>query len=129
MSRLDTVSTPTALAHSVQQTGPLSNSSAYIGYIAVYLLVLFVAFVTSGHELLQQPGAWYAAIAPLVYVGAARAYASRMATRRRPASVAVALHAAVAPAVVFSFLGLGLLLPVFAVLWWLTTRDGVGVAG
>ena len=34
-------------------------------FIPVFLAVLFVAFVTSGDALIRQPGAWYAAMAPL----------------------------------------------------------------
>ena len=79
-----------------------------VGYIAVYLFVVFVAFVTGGRELLRQPGAWYAAIAPLLYVGVAGAYASRIMRWRCPPNVAIALHVATAPALIFSFLGLGL---------------------
>ncbi len=95
-------------------------------YIPLYLFVLFVATVTSGGELIRQPGAWYAALAPLAYVGMAAAYAFGIVKRRMSRPVAVAVHVAVAPALMFSFLGLGLLLPVFAaLLWYFTSRQQV----
>jgi len=90
-------------------------------YIPLYLLVLFVAMVTSGDELVRQPGAWYAAVAPLAYVGMVSAYAFGIVTRRLSRPAIAAVHVAAAPALIFSFVGLGLLLPVFAVLWWYST--------
>jgi UPF0716 family protein affecting phage T7 exclusion len=38
------------------------------------------------------------------------------------------LHLLVAPAFVFSFLGLGLLLPIFSVLWWFIARKQIVAA-
>jgi hypothetical protein len=97
-------------------------------YVPVYLFVLFVALVTSGDALIRQPGAWYAAVAPLAYVGWVAAYAFGVATRRMSRATTVAVHVAVAPAVMFSFLGLGLLLPVFALLfWWFMRQEHVPV--
>jgi len=95
-------------------------------YIPVYLFMLFVAMVTSGDGLIRQPGAWYAAFAPLAYVGMAAAYAFGIVKRRMSRPIAVAVHIAVAPALLFSFLGMGLLLPVFAALLWrCMSRDQV----
>ena len=37
-------------------------------YILLYLFLLFVATVTSGGELIRQPGAWYAALAPWYFM-------------------------------------------------------------
>ena len=91
--------------------------------------MLFVAFVTSGRDLLRQPGAWYAAIVPPLYAGGVGAYALHGAKRRLSAAVAIALHLPVLPALVLSFLGLGLLLPIFTVLWWWMTRAEVARAG
>lgn len=97
-------------------------------YMAVYLFVLFVATATSGNELVRAPGAWYAAIAPLAYVGIAGAHAYGFLKRSLPSGFVVALHVAAAPAVFLSFLGLGLLLPVVAGLWWLMARERASVA-
>ena len=94
-----------------------------IVYIPVYLFVLFVALATSGDELIRQPGAWYAAVAPLAYVGFVGAYAFGLAKRRISRAATVAVHIAVAPALMFSFLGLGLLLPAFAALFWWSMRQ------
>jgi hypothetical protein len=89
-----------------------------LAFIPVYLFVLFVAFATSGDELVRQPGAWYAAIAPPAYVACLNVYALGLVKRRLSRAASVALHIAVAPAILLSFLGLGLLLPVFAALFW-----------
>lgn len=91
-------------------------------YIPVYLLVLFVAMATGGDELIAQPGAWYAAVAPLAYVGLVGAYVFGLAKRPMPRAVNVAVHSMAAPALMFSFLGMGLLLPVFAVLFRVSTK-------
>jgi hypothetical protein len=99
-----------------------------IGYLGIYLFVLFVALATSGDELLRSPGAWYAALAPLLYVGLAGSYAFGLTKQRIPVGIAVALHLLVAPAFVFSFLGLGLLLPIFSVLWWFIARKQIVAA-
>ena len=98
-------------------------------YIPVYLFVLFVALATSGDELIRQPGAWYAAVVPVSYVGFVGAYAFGFVKRRISRPIMVAMHVGVAPAVMFSFLGLGLLLPVFAALfWWFRTREQLSAA-
>jgi hypothetical protein len=91
-------------------------------YVPVYLFVLFVALVTSGDELMRQPGAWYAALAPLAYVGLVSACAFGVAKRRMSRATTIAVHIGIAPALVYSFLGLGLLLPVFAALFWSLMR-------
>jgi hypothetical protein len=93
-------------------------------YIPLYLFVLLVALVTGGGELIRQPGAWYAALAPLSYVGFVGAYAFGITKRPISRPIMAALHLAVAPALLFSFVGLGLLLPVFAALFWWVTRRG-----
>ena len=91
--------------------------------------MLFVAFATNGDGLIREPGAWYAALVPLSYVGFVGAYACGLVKRRISRPIMVALHVGVAPALMFSFLGLGLLLPVFAALfWWCMTREQVPVA-
>jgi hypothetical protein len=92
-------------------------------YLPLYLFVLFVALVTSGDELIRDPGAWYAAAAPLAYVGFVGAYASGLVKRRISRAIMVAVHIGVAPALMFSFLRLGLLLPVFAALFWWGMRQ------
>ena len=99
-----------------------------IVYIPVYLFVLFVAVATSGDELIRQPGAWYAAVVPLAYVGFVGAYALGLAKRRISRATTVAVHIGAAPALMYSFLGLGLLLPVFAALfWWFMRQEQVPV--
>ena len=93
------------------------------GYLMVYAFVLFVATATSGDELMSSPGAWYAALAAPLYVAMAAASALGWLGPRLPFGVLVALHAAFLPALVFPFLGLGLLLPLFSALWWCSSRD------
>jgi hypothetical protein len=100
-----------------------------IVYIPVYLFVLLVALATSGDELIREPWAWYAAVVPLSYVGLVGAYAFGLAKRRVSRAVMAAVHIAVAPALIYSFLGLGLLLPVFAALfWWFLRQQRVPAA-
>ena len=67
-------------------------------YIPVYLLVLFVALATNGDGLIREPGAWYAALVPLSYVGFVGAYAFGLVKRRISQPIMVALHVGVAPA-------------------------------
>ena len=43
-------------------------------------------------------------------------------------AVIVAFHVAALPALAFSFLGLGLFLPVLAALWWVASRGKTGQA-
>jgi hypothetical protein len=98
-------------------------------YVPVYLFVLFVALATSGDEIIREPGAWYAAVAPLAYVGFVGAYAFGLAKRRMSRATLVAVHIGVAPALMYSFLGLGLLLPAFAALfWWFMKQEQVPAA-
>ncbi|HET9359171.1 MAG TPA: hypothetical protein VFO58_05450 [Vicinamibacterales bacterium] len=100
-----------------------------IVFVPVYLFVLFAALVASGDELVRAPGAWYAAVAPLAYVGFVGAYAFGLAKRRMSRTIVVALHIGDAPALMYSFLGLGLLLPLFAALfWWFMRQEQVPVA-
>lgn len=93
------------------------------GYLTVYAFVLFVATATSGDELIRSPGAWYAAIAAPLYVAVAGACGLGWVKRALPPGALVALHLACIPALAFSFLGLGLLLPLFAILWWFSSRE------
>ena len=96
---------------------------ATVGFALVYLFVMFVAFVTSGPPVFLQLGGLYAATVPLLYVGVAGAWAFRRIALPSTAAMIV-LHVVAAPMLVFSFLGLGLLLPVFALLWWGAARGG-----
>lgn len=94
---------------------------AVAGYALLYVFVLFVAFATSGPEVFQRPGAIYAAVAPLLYVSVAGAWAfRRMPLPSAPALLAI--HVAAAPTLLWSFLHLGVLLPVLALLWWAAAR-------
>lgn len=97
-----------------------------LGYLMVYAFVLFVAIATSGEQLIRSPGAWYAAVAPPLYVALAGAYAFRWLRRPLPLGMLFALHVAIIPALAFSFLGLGLLLPLFSTLWWFMSRESQG---
>lgn len=97
-------------------------------YIAIYLFVLFVATATSGPDLVRAPGAWYAALAPILYVTIAAAYAFGTVARRLPRAALMLLHLAVLPTLWWSFLGLGLVLPLIAVLWWVMDRKPAAAA-
>jgi hypothetical protein len=100
-----------------------------LGYLMLYAFVLFVAIATTGDQLVRSPGAWYAALAPPLYVALAGAYAFRRITRPLPTAALIALHIAIIPALAVSFLGLGLLLPLFSLLWWLMSRESPGAMG
>ena len=94
-------------------------------YLPVYALVVVTAVATNGHDLVRQPLAWFAAVVPPAYVGLAGAYAFGVLVRPLSVGAWRLLHVVVAPALAFSFVGLGLLLPVFAGLWWWIRRaDG-----
>lgn len=95
---------------------------ASVAYVLIYVSVLFVALATSGHELVRSPGAWYAAVAPVLYAGIAGAYAFRILQRPIHRGILLLLHLLVLPALLFSFLQFGLFLPVIAVLWWFSER-------
>jgi hypothetical protein len=89
-----------------------------IGYAAVVL----VALIVSGNELLTQPLAYYAAIMPFIYLAFCIATAlGRIPTQAMP-TYGLLMHIVAAPCVVFSFLGIGLLLPLLAFLWLQTYR-------
>lgn len=97
-------------------------------YVPIYLFVLLVAMATNGNDLVRSPLAWYSALAPIAYVGFAGASAFNVKMPQMSLASAIALHLAIAPAVIFSFLGMGLVLPIFAVLWWLMGREAPGIA-
>ena len=96
-----------------------------IAYLVIYLLVIAVAIVTGGDEVVSEPGFWYAAIAPLIYVGTAGADAFRRLPSPLPVAALIAIHVLIAPALLFSLLGLGLLLPLFAIVWWAMRRNAL----
>lgn len=91
-------------------------------FAALYSIVILVALVTSGADLLRQPLAYYAAIMPVLYC----AFCLLTVAGRIPTpwlrSVGVAVHLATLPCVVMSFLGMGLVLPLVAVLWYQVYR-------
>jgi hypothetical protein len=90
---------------------------ASLTYGGIYLSVVLVALVTGGDALLSESTGWYAALAPLVYAATCALWS--MGVPRELSRLLVALlHLATLPALVVSFLGLGLLLPLLAILWW-----------
>ncbi len=84
-------------------------------FLTICLLVTAVAFITSGVPVVGGPTAWYAVLVPPLY-GLACALWAFGAELPRP--VVWTLHLVALPALVYSLLGLGLLLPFLAALWW-----------
>ena len=87
-------------------------------YAGAYGFVDFVAFVTSGSELMKDAGAWYAMLAPPMFAGVCLFAASVRMTARRLLQVGIVSHILVAPAVYYSMLMLGVFIPVLSYLWW-----------
>lgn len=87
-----------------------------------YALVVLVALVTSGNELHQDPLAYYAGIMPFVYFTFCLLTAAERIPTRHLGVYGIVMHIAVAPCLIFSFLGLGMLLPLLAFLWFRVYR-------
>jgi len=91
--------------------------------IPVYGFIVLVALIMSGDELIRQPLAWYAGLAPLVYLAFCLTTAAGLVDPARvDRRLALAVHLAAAPLIFLSFMGVGLVLPVVAVLWYLMYR-------
>lgn len=88
-------------------------------YLALYGFTVFVALVTSGSELLVKPQAWYAALIPMIFVTFCiyTVFSIKSVERKKLMFGGVALCAITIPAIWVSFLGYGVFLPVFMVLW------------
>ena len=87
-------------------------------FIPVYVFVVCVAFVTTGRPMNGALAAAYACVVPPAYAAACALWAFGPWERRLSRPVVWALHIAALPALYVSLLGLGLLLPLFAALWW-----------
>ena len=96
---------------------------ASCGFMSLYLFVTFVALVTSGNDLIQDPVFYYAVLVPSLYaLFCALTAVDRIPVRMlKPLGIAVNLIAL--PALRFCLLGLGLLLPVIAILWYMVYRE------
>ena len=87
-------------------------------YLMAYLFVVGVACITNGNDLIREPWAWYAFLAPVIYAAFCALYACGIIGPRVSQNVLLAIHILVLPALALSFLMLGLLLPILAWLWW-----------
>ena len=87
-------------------------------FVPVYLLAVAVAYVTTGVPPGAPLSAWYAAVAPPLYATAASLWALGALEGLLSRRTLWALHVLAVPALVYSFLGLGLLLPLIAISWW-----------
>ena len=92
-------------------------------YIAIYCHVTTTALIASGWELVRMPIAWYAMIAPECYVLFCLITARVRTRAGLLIPMAVIVHMAALPAVWFSFLHLGVLLPAIGVLWIVVVRQ------
>jgi hypothetical protein len=86
-------------------------------FLLIYLAVGAVAFVTSAVPFGGGASGWYAAVAPVAYAGICALWAFGALSRLSRPFLWI-LHLLAVPALVFSLLGLGLLLPLLAILWW-----------
>ena len=97
-------------------------------FLLGHVFVVFVALVTSGSELLEMGGAYVAMIAPVLYPAHCIGRASRAGRLTGPGVTACVAIALILPAIFFSFLGLGYLLPTLGglmmLLSWLEHRRG-----
>lgn len=91
-------------------------------FAALYSVVILVAMITNGADLLRQPLAYYAAIMPLLYCAFCLLTAAERMPTRWLRMAGVVVHLATLPCVVMSFLGMGLVLPLVAVLWYQVYR-------
>lgn len=91
-------------------------------YIVIYLVVVSVALITSGTELFREPRMWYAFLAPVSYAAFCLLYAAGAIGPALSKNLVILVHAAVLPALIVSFMLLGLLLPVLALMWWRACR-------
>jgi hypothetical protein len=92
-----------------------------------YAFVAFVALVVSGTELVKQPLFYYAALAPFVYLGFCISSCWLPIDARTLRTVGIVAHVIAIPLLFYSLLGLGLLLPVFAVLWFFMIREKIRI--
>jgi hypothetical protein len=90
--------------------------------LGLYGFVVFVAFVTSGSELLKMPWTWYAATVPPLYLTFCVFTALDRIPKRALKPLGLIAHLAAAPAIVVSFLGLGMLFPIVALLCLIVIR-------
>jgi hypothetical protein len=97
-------------------------------FLLIYLAVGAVAFATSAVPFGGGASGWYAAVAPVAYAGICALWAFG-ALNRLSRPFIWGLHLLAAPALVFSLLGLGLLLPLLAVLWWVAAGKPAFLGG
>ena len=85
-------------------------------FLIVYLFVLVAALITSGNELIRAFWAWYAALAPTAYASFCLLYAFGFLRKGLSPKRMFLLHVPFIPALVVSFMGLGLWLLCLAML-------------
>ena len=104
----------------VQVTGMLLLVGG-LGYLAIYGFTVLVALATSGSELVIQPQAWYAALAPLIYSSYCifTVLAAPTVTVKGLLITGIILGVLAVPTLSVSFLGYGKYLPLLTILWGL----------
>jgi len=99
-----------------------------IALVALNLFVLFVAFVTSGRTLLSQSSAWYAGLAPMVAFAYAIVLGSIAQPRRGILLAGAFVFVISLPAIWYSFMHIGLSIPILILLWLCVAFEGSGDA-
>jgi hypothetical protein len=92
--------------------------ASVLTFLGLYLLTASVALATSGVPFGGGAIAWYAAAMPVFYGMSCAFWAFGRLDGRLSRPALWALHLLTAPSLVYSFLGLGLLLPAIAARWW-----------
>ena len=89
-------------------------------YLLLHVFIGSIVFITSGPVLFSDPGVWYPLIVPPLYATVCALWAFGALEGRLSRPTVIALHAIALPALIVSFLGLGLLLPFLTFFWWRT---------
>lgn len=93
-----------------------------IGIAAIYSLVILVAMITNGSELLQDPLTYYAVIMPFVLFTFCLLTAAGRIPTRALRGFGIVIFTMALPSLGVSFLGIGLLFPILAALWYQVYR-------
>ena len=87
-----------------------------------YAFIARVALMVNGTELVKDPWFYIAALAPLVYLAFCIISCWLPVDARTLRNVGIVAHTLAIPILFTSLLGFGLLLPVFALLWFRRQR-------
>jgi len=84
----------------------------------LYGFIITVAMITNGKELIKTPIASYAAAAPMCYFIFCACTAAGYIPRKTLGVLGIIIHIAIVPCVISSFMFVGALIPIIALLWY-----------